>query len=111
MKNLLLLLAALTPAFAFAQNANEEEVIVIAELNRAEVQGFIKEVQAQFYEIYNANNDDDRFDIECYEMTPTGSHIRQQVCEPKFFIDARSANANNHRTGSDNLVNDAALRG
>ncbi len=110
MKNLLLLLAALTPAFAFAQNANEEEVIVIAELNRAEVQGFIKEVQAQFYEIYNANNDDDRFDIECYEMTPTGSHIRQQVCEPKFFIDARSANANNHRTGSDNLVNDAALR-
>lgn len=110
MKNLLVLLAALVPTIAAAQNSDNEEVIVIAELNRSEVVSFIEEVQAQFYQIFNANNDDDRYDVECYEMTPTGSHIRQEVCEPKFFIDARAANANNHRTGSDNLLNDSSLR-
>jgi len=110
MKKLVFLLFTLLSVQALAQNQDEGEVIVIAELNRSEVEGFIKEVQAQFYEIFNANNEDDRYDIECYDTTPTGSHIRRQVCEPKFFIDARSENANNHRTGSENLLNDTALR-
>jgi len=101
-------LVALSPMLSAQED--EGEVIVIADLNRSEVQGFIEEVQAQFYEIFNANNDDDRFDIVCYEATPTGSHIKREVCEPKFFVDARSANANSHRTGSDMLVNDATLR-
>lgn len=108
MKKPVFLLVTMLSVQALAQD--DGEVIVIAELNRSEVQGFIEEVQAQFYEIFNANNEDNRYDIECYEATPTGSHIRREVCEPRFFIDARSENANNHRTGSENLLNDAALR-
>ena len=108
MKTLLIMLTTLLPALAFAQD--QEEVIVIADLSRREVTQFIEEVQAQFYEIYNANNEDDRFDIVCYDATPTGSHIRKEICEPKFFVDARSQNANAHRTGDDVLLDDRALR-
>ena len=97
------------PALALAQD-DEGEVIVIAELNRSEVNKFIEEVQAEFYAIYNANNDDDEFDIICYKATPTGSHISQEVCEPQFFFDARAENANNHYIGDDTLENDQALR-
>lgn len=109
MKKLIIMLAVFLPGLVLAQD-DEGEVIVIADLTRAEVEDFIEEVQAQFYEIYNANNEDERFDIVCYDAVPTGSHIRQHVCEPKFFVDARSANANAHRTGSETLVNDNTLR-
>lgn len=115
MKILLILLTSLMTSLgavsAVAQEDSEEgEVIVIAELNRAEVRQFIKEVQAEFYAVFNANNDDPKFNIECYEMTPTSSHIKQDVCEPKFMREARSRNANDHQVNNETLVNDKAIR-
>jgi hypothetical protein len=70
------------------------EVIVIAELNRAEVNQFIEEAEDQFYAIFNANVDDEDYQITCRRETPTGSNISVRVCEPKFMIDARAENAN-----------------
>ena len=89
------LLCACTCTFLFSLAQDDEgEVIVISELNRAEVEQFIEEAEDQFYEIFNTNVDDDGFKISCRRETPTGSNIPVRVCEPKFMVDARARNAN-----------------
>ena len=94
MRNLLACLLCVCPLpFSVAQD-DEGEVIVISELNRAEVAQFIEEAEDQFYEIFNTNVDDDDFKISCRRETPTGSNIPVRVCEPKFMVDARARNAN-----------------
>ncbi len=106
-----LLLALLTALPAVAQdNAEDGEVVVIAELNRAEVTQFIEEAEDQLYAIFNANNDDDRFDIECGDFTPTGSHIKQRVCEPRFMREARAENVTDSRFTDQTLLTDTGLR-
>ena len=94
-KLLACLLCACTGTFLFSlAQDDEDEVIVISELNRAEVEQFIEEAEDQFYEIFNTNVDDDDFKISCRRETPTGSNIPVRVCEPKFMVDARARNAN-----------------
>ncbi len=86
------------------------EVIVIAELNRAEVRQFIEEAEDQFYEIFNANVDDDDLKITCREETPTGSNISIRVCEPEFMIRARAENARNLNINPQAILTDQAIR-
>ncbi|MCI5105985.1 MAG: hypothetical protein MRY76_04675 [Pseudomonadales bacterium] len=106
-----LLLGLLSALPAFAQdNAEEGEVVVIGELNRAEVTQFIEEAEDQLYAIFNANNDDDRFDIECGDFTPTGSHIKRRVCEPRFMTEARAENVTDSRFTDQTLLTDTGLR-
>ena len=113
MKRLLTLCMALslTP-WLHAQDSNEDEgeVIVIADLNRAEIRQFIEEVEAEVYEIFNAANDDDAYDIFCRSETPTGTNIPQRICEPRFMTDARAKNVNDHRMGVDELLTPRALQ-
>ncbi|MBK51491.1 MAG: hypothetical protein CMQ45_03795 [Gammaproteobacteria bacterium] len=90
--------------------SDEGEVIVISELNRAEVKQFIEEAENQFYEIFNANIDDDDFRITCRRETPTGSNIPVRICEPKFMIDARARNANNFGFNPGVVEADRAIR-
>lgn len=119
MKSLsLFLLGVLFLPVATAQNqssdagesAEEGEVIVIAELNRREVRQFIEEVEDQLYEVYNAVNDDDDFDIFCFQYKPTTSNIRERVCEPRFFTDARAENAKNSFEVTDEMLSPSGLR-
>jgi len=112
MKRLLRLIIPmlLAPMTLAQEPAEDEDVIVIAELNRAEVRQFIEEVEAEVYEIFNTHNDDDAFDIACRDETPTGSNISQQLCEPRFMTEARSKNANDHRLGIDDLLTPRGLR-
>lgn len=105
----LLILMLLAPMALAQEAAEDEEVIVIAELSRAEVRQYIEEVEAQVYEIFNANNDDDAFDIFCRNETPTGSNIQQRVCEPQFMTDARAKNVNDFRLGGDELLTPRGL--
>lgn len=88
---LLVLLIAYSGLYSLAQE-DEGEVIVIAELNRAEVRQFIEEAEDQFYAIFNANVDEDDYKITCRKETPTGSNISVRVCEPEFMIRARADN-------------------
>lgn len=90
----LLLPFSTLPWLAVSAQDDDGEVIVIAELNRAEVNQFIEEAEDQFYAIFNANVDDEDYRITCRRETPTGSNISVRVCEPKFMIDARAENAN-----------------
>lgn len=106
------LLPGLFPLSAQAQNdaAEEGEVIVIAELNRREVRQFIAEAEDQLYAIFNANNEDDEYDIECFSYKPTDSNISQRACEPRFFTDARADNAKNSFEATDEMLPLDALR-
>ena len=94
MRNLLACLLCVCPLLLSLAQDDEGEVIVISELNRAEVNQFIEEAEDQFYEIFNTNVDDDDFKISCRRETPTGSNIPVRVCEHRFMADARARNAN-----------------
>ncbi|CAN0506421.1 unnamed protein product, partial [Discosporangium mesarthrocarpum] len=57
------------PWLAVSAQDDDGEVIVIAELNRAEVNQFIEEAEDQFYAIFNANVDDEDYRITCRRET------------------------------------------
>lgn len=105
----LMVLPNLMPALAQDSSDAEEEVVVISELSRREVMQFIEEAEDQFYAIFNANNDDEEFDVECYMMLPTGSHIERRVCEPLFMRKARADNVSRARFDTEMLLTDAGL--
>ncbi len=94
MKQFWIFMVLALPCLSALAQDDEGEVVVIAELNRAEVEQFIEEAEDQFYAIFNANVDDDDYKISCRRETPTGSNIRIRVCEPEFMIRARAENAN-----------------
>ena len=110
MKRLLFGISFLLPSLLVSAQEEEGEVIVIAELNRAEVRQFIEEAEDQFYEIFNANLDDDDYKITCREETPTGSNISVRVCEPEFMIRARAENARQLNINFGALTTDQAIR-
>jgi len=109
MKHLLFGISLLLPSL-FVSAQEEGEVIVIAELNRAEVRQFIEEAEDQFYGIFNANIDDDDYKVSCRRETPTGSNIRVRVCEPEFMIRARAENARQLDINDGALTTDQAIR-
>ena len=110
MKNLLTAILFMLPALPLAAQDEEGEVIVIAELSRAEVEEFIEEAEDQFYAIFNANIDDEDYMISCRKETPTGSNIPIRVCEPKFMVDARARNANTIGFNAGVVEADRAIR-
>jgi hypothetical protein len=105
-----LALAILLPWSVLNAQDEDGEVIVIAELNRAEVAQFIEEAEDQFYAIFNANVDDDDFKVTCRREKPTGSNIAVRVCEPAFMIRARSENANTIGFNAGVVEADRAIR-
>lgn len=112
LKLLLAVLLCCPGIAALAQGDSQEEgdVIVIAELNRAEVEQFITEAEDQFYAIFNANVDDEDYKITCRKETPTGSNIAIRVCEPAFMIKARAENANSIGFNAGVVETDRAVR-
>ncbi|MFM1895736.1 MAG: hypothetical protein RLZZ385_810 [Pseudomonadota bacterium] len=100
---LLMTLGVSAPVVA-QDNAQDEEVIVIDDLTKAEVQAYIEEVETQFWQVFNANTDERHLKVNCGTTTPTMSHITQRVCEPVFVVDARNENARKYRDGTDVLL-------
>jgi hypothetical protein len=96
-------LGALAPAQA------AEEQIVIEDLTAAQLRDEIEKIQAEFYAVFNRNNQEDAFDVVCQKFTPTGSNIPQVGCEPGFVTERRGQNANDYRLGTDELLTQEAL--
>lgn len=69
------------------------EIVVTPLMNRRDIRSLISKVQEEFINRFNQLNRDDDFDIECYKYSSTTSHIRKDVCEPKFLRRARAADA------------------
>ncbi len=110
MKHLILVsLLALVSCPVFSQE-EEGEVIVIAELNRAEVRQFIEEAEDQFYAIFNANVDDEDYKITCGQITPTGSNIQVRACEPEFLNKARADNMASFQFNRGTELSESVLR-
>jgi len=110
MRNFMLCLYLLLAWSGASAQDDDGEVIVIAELNRADVKEFIEEAEDQFYAIFNANVDDEDFKITCRRETPTGSNIAVRVCEPQFMIRARAENANTIGFNAGVVEPDQAIR-
>jgi hypothetical protein len=106
MKSLTILTVTLTVLgfLSVPAAAAEQEQIIIDDLSPAELREQIEIVQKEFYRVFNARNEDDKFDIICHRYIPTGTNISQEACEPQFVIDARSENANEWQFGNDVLL-------
>ena len=77
----------------WGQEAGEngiEEIIIIGELSRSAVRAQIVRVENDIYRFYNEHNGNQKLDIECREIALTGTRIKQRVCEPVFWTEARA---------------------
>ena len=110
MKNLFLALLLLVPGLTIVAEEEGGEVIVISELSRPEVREFIEEAEDQFYEIFNANIDDEDYKITCCRQTPTGTNIPIRVCEPQFMLRARADNQSTFQFNRGAELTNEALR-
>lgn len=90
-------------------NGAEQEQVVIEDLTVPQLRAEIEKIQTEFYRVFNTLNESDEFDIVCQKFTPTGSNIPQVGCEPNFVSARRGANANDYRSGTDELINNDAL--
>ncbi len=83
----------LSGQMVWGQEAGEseiEEIIVIGELSRSAVRAQIVRVENDIYRFYNEHNGNQKLDIECREIALTGTRIKQRVCEPVFWTEARA---------------------
>jgi len=87
----------------------EEDQVVIEDLTVAELRTEIEKIQTEFYKVFNTLNEDDEFDILCQKFTPTGSNISEIGCEPTFVTKRRGDNANDYRSGTDELMSNEGL--
>ena len=87
-----------------------EEQIVIDDLTPAQLRDEIEKIQTEFYRVFNLANNDPDLEIVCHDYVPTGSHIKQQACEPQFVIDRRGQNANDTRFSVDTLLDAEGLQ-
>lgn len=69
------------------------EVIVRPRVNRAHLRDLIHKVEQDFFDRFNELNPDDFYDIDCYRVRPTGTHLTGRICEPEFHTYFRSENA------------------
>ena len=73
--------------------ANEviDEIVVFGEKSMPQLRREVYRAEENFFEMFNALNDDDEFDVRCFYETPTGTKIRQHVCRAEFVSDAYGA--------------------
>ncbi len=94
-------IALFCPSLSFAQQTEESstqqnesekpyEVVITSKPSRAYLRGLIEDVEEDFFEKFNEFNDDDMYDMYCYEYTPAMTHIKRRACEPLFMIKYRS---------------------
>lgn len=86
-----------------------ESQIVIEDLTRRELRVEIDKIQTEFYRVFNSSNSDRDLTIVCYDHIPTGSHIKEESCEPRFMIEKRAENVEDSRLGVDQLLSPGQL--
>jgi hypothetical protein len=97
-------------AVASTQSIAVEDQIVIEGLNPSQLRSEIKKIETEFYKIFNANTEDKNLAIVCYNHLPTGSNIKQDICEPQFAVDKRAENANDSQYEIDVLLTAQGMR-
>lgn len=70
-----------------------EEVTVIGQKQIFSIRHQIIQAEDHAYEIFNALNKDDDYDIHCQMVARTGTHIRKRMCLPNFYNEATAGEA------------------
>lgn len=76
-----------------SSNALPTEIVVTPLMNRRNLRSLISQVEEDFVKRFNELNQDDDYDVDCYSYTSTGTHLTKEICEPKFFRNARREDA------------------
>ncbi len=76
-----------------------EEISVVGQRSIPQLRALIFEKEQEIYEIFNRHNSSDKFDVICIRRRPTGSHIPQTECEPRFLINLRASKTRDLRSG------------
>lgn len=76
-----------------------EEITVIGQKSLARLRLRITEKENEIYNFFNAQNSSDRMDIICSKRRPTGTHILQRECEPRFLKALRVEKTRDARMG------------
>ncbi len=106
---LLALSVLVSPGVQLQAQAAEGQV-VIEDLTPSQLRREIKKIETEFYRVFNASIEDEKLAIICYDLTPTGTNIKQETCEPQFLLDKRGENTNDSRFGNDVLLTPQALQ-
>lgn len=72
-------------------NRMPQEIIVTpySNMNRRSIRSLISKTEEEFINRFNELNLDDDFDIDCYKYSASSTFIKQEICEPNFFREAR----------------------
>ena len=76
-----------------------EEIQVLGSRTLYSIRMEIVDEENKIFSMFNELNSDDDFDILCDNIAPTGSHIRQRVCEPRFVTETRARMAQDFMLG------------
>jgi hypothetical protein len=108
--------SAISPCVAAERNAgdgatrNSPELldeVTVSGTRLYQMRKAIIKVEDQFYELYNALNEDKQYDISCGKPAATGTLIAIRACEPQFV---RTATEDEARGLLDSLVDGGASR-
>ena len=86
-----------------------EEIQVLGTRTLYSIRMEIVDEENKIFSMFNELNSDDRFDILCDNIAPTGSHIQQRVCEPRFVIETRAQMTQDYVRGIGMLVESSAV--
>ena len=76
-----------------------EEIQVLGSRTLYSIRIEIVDEENKIFSMFNELNSDDDFDILCDNIAPTGSHIRERVCEPRFVTETRARMAQDFMLG------------
>ncbi len=76
-----------------------DEIIVQGEMTLSRLRHRADAKEDVFYELFNAINDDDEFDVRCVDEAPIGSRVKKRVCKANFEIEASAEEARGIRLG------------
>ena len=85
--------AAITPEPAGTETDSPApmEITVRGSTNLSMLKRQVRAAEVEMYDIFNAINEDERYNIICREEASTGSRIvREQVCAPNFYHEAKA---------------------
>ena len=74
-----------------ASSESIEEIIVYGEKSVGELRREVYKAEENFFDLFNSFNQDFEYDVNCYYVIPTGTHIRRHVCKANFVVEATSA--------------------
>ena len=86
-----------------------EEIQVLGTRTLYSIRMEIVDEENKIFSMFNELNSDDKFDILCDNIAPTGSHIKQRVCEPRFVTETRAQMTQDYVRGIGMLVGSSDL--